>query len=297
MSGSISNSNIREGLEVGASPYYPPRARSWAATRQVWWKIARFLRLPLLQCFVPPSVSPGQFAVALVVPGLAFLAAGYRRTGFAAIAACVAALLTFVVDFGLPSAWAAASVLMTMHCIGLALQIEKAGLARRIIAVPVAFLSILAFVYFPLQMVVERYFLPLETPDGLVIVKRPAPELIKRGDRVAISVPARNEGQLRIKGGIGLETVLAGPGDVVEFSKDSFVVNGEPFPRLDHMPESGRNILAEDQWFIWPSFAVNNRGVAPATISGYYAEYSVVPRSRILGISCKRWFWHKTALP
>lgn len=296
MSGSISNSSIRTGREAD-NPYYPPRARGGVAVRELWWRLVRRWQWPGAQKLIPAGVSPERFLAALAVPGFAFVAARHVRLGVVVMALAFVCAVVFVVFLGWPICWGAASLLMAVHMIGLAFLLEKAGAARRVKAVLVAVVLVGGCVYGPLFWGISRVFLPLQVDGRVAILKRQAPRELARGGWVGIRVPGGYADSIRLKGGIWLVRVLGVPGDVVEFSKDSYRVNGESFGALDYMPTKGRVVLGQDEWFVWSSLNIRNHGVDRERVSGFLMGYSVIPRSRVLGVPCKTWFGRKIELP
>jgi hypothetical protein len=97
---------------------------------------------------------------------------------------------------------------------------------------------------------------------------------------------------------LGLGSVLATAGDRVEFSTNSFTVNGVPQPFLPHMPTSGNLVVAENHWFIWPNIAISgNWNVGEADISSAMLQMASVPEKQFVGKPFKRWFWREQILP
>jgi hypothetical protein len=224
--------------------------------------------------------------------------AGYRRTGYGTVGLFGVALLMFVIWFGQPLGWAAVTVIIALHSIALGVWLGRMVPQGRLIAVPVAFVVLMAGLYWPLEQGLSRLVLPVQTVDGVVIVNRLVPSTLQRGDLVAFRIAASTDrSQVRTRAGIGLERILAGPGETVRFSEDEFAIGKETWPRRDYMPKSGEIHLGPDQWFVWPTFQVRNHRVDEAGVAAVFLEHSVIPRSELLGVPCKRWFWRKAQLP
>jgi hypothetical protein len=245
---------------------------------------------------IPSDVSISWFLVSLILPGFGFIAAGFLRTGLAMIGVFGAALLTFIVGFGLPCASVAFAIILTIHSISLGVLIGKIVPALRFGGVPLACVGLLVVLYLPLQSGIAKFVMPLELPTGVVIVRSGVPETLGRGDWVAYRIAADHD-TVRVRAGLGLDRVLAQPGDAVEFSKSSFTVNGESFPRLDYMPDKGGFILSKGQWFVWPTFSVGLNHAGFINIPGAFLRHSIVSRNDIFGIPCGWWFWRRPHLP
>jgi hypothetical protein len=94
---------------------------------------------------------------------------------------------------------------------------------------------------------------------------------------------------------MGFGPVLAVPGDRVEFSEKTFLVNGVPQPLMPHMPAGGSLVVAENRWFIWPSFSISGQG-NEARISELMMSAATVSQEQLVGKPFKRWFWRKQTL-
>ena len=54
--------------------------------------------------------------------------------------------------------------------------------------------------------------------------------------------------------------MLAVAGDTVRFTTNVFFINGQPAPRLPHMPDTGEVQVPEKHWFIWPNLDISGHG-------------------------------------
>jgi hypothetical protein len=150
-------------------------------------------------------------------------------------------------------------------------------------------------VYVPFQKRLARFVMPMNFRGEVVVVKRFAIEPLHRGDLVAFQIKSMSTTGIRVGNGFAIEPILAGPGDIVRFDKNNFAVNGEIFPRLDHMPVSGEKVVAEKQWFVWPSFGINVAGqrVAASEITRVFEANAFVTQQTLIGKPFSRWFWRK----
>jgi hypothetical protein len=102
---------------------------------------------------------------------------------------------------------------------------------------------------------------------------------------------AHGGGAVQVESGFGYGPVLATAGDRVEFSTNSFSVNGVTRPLLRYMPTAGEVVVPEKHWFVWPELAISiNRNVGDAAISDVMLKLAVVPESRFIGRPFKHWF-------
>lgn len=198
--------------------------------------------------------------------------------------------LVFLVAFGLPICWQAATLLMTVHIIGLTCLFRKSGAAGRLKSVFVAIGLVGGLIYFPVYWGLSSLFLPLQVDGGTVIVRRHVPAVLKRGDWVALRMSGARADSIRMEGGIWLVRLLGAPGDTVEFDGPSYRINDESFRSLGYMPDQGRMVLGPENWFVWPALSIRNHGLQRERVSEFLAGHSVISRDRILGVPCKTWF-------
>jgi hypothetical protein len=99
----------------------------------------------------------------------------------------------------------------------------------------------------------------------------------------------------RIHGVVGMDRILAGPGDTIRFHPDSFEVNGRFFERVSqHMPTSDEITLDADTYFIWPTKAAYTH--AGDEISKLLLGLTQIQKTDILGRPYRRWFGQSPAL-
>ncbi|HUA67974.1 MAG TPA: hypothetical protein VMA13_05450, partial [Candidatus Saccharimonadales bacterium] len=113
------------------------------------------------------------------------------------------------------------------------------------------------FIYSPLRAAIQdHWLLPLRINERVVVVqKRASASEVKRGDWVAYMASGYYFSNHYGNGvssdhHLGLAPVLALAGDQVQFSTNSFIVNGCSQPLLAHMPHSGTVVVPQGDWFI-----------------------------------------------
>jgi len=289
-------------MKTPPSPYYPPRAGFWSPWRMVWSGFSSRISHSFTQRLgIVVGLAPWSLALSIVLPGFGFAAIGWRRVGLAAIAVCAAALLVFILGFGLPCATTAVAVTLALHSASLGAVLARLVPHWRAAAAPMACVFLLLAIYLPLQAEIGKFLLPVQAPSGVVIVHLGHPVRLDRGEVVAYRIssraPSEAEAHLYVHDGIGLERLLAQPGDAVEFTPAACLVNGSPIPRREHMPAGGSLILGPDQWLAWTSFAVRSHGMKEEDIAAAFLAHSLVSRRDILGIPLRNWFWRRAVLP
>ena len=152
--------------------------------------------------------------------------------------------------------------------------------------------------YAPLVNYAERHWIiPLRIGERVVVVQRRVPpSSIKRGDWLAYTISGdryvgdREQG-VYLGSGIGLDPVLALPGDRIRFAPDAMFVNDQPQPLAAHMPVGAELVVPEKVWFIWPNLDMRGHGrVSEASISGTLQRTAMVPEKEIIGRPFKHWF-------
>jgi hypothetical protein len=94
-----------------------------------------------------------------------------------------------------------------------------------------------------------------------------------------------------LRAGIGVDPIIALPGDRLQFTPEALLVNDQAKPLAPHMPVQGELVVPEKIWFIWPSLATSGGGrVAEANISATFQQAAMVTQKQIIGRPYKRWF-------
>jgi hypothetical protein len=291
----------RTQTEDAASSYYPPRARWYRGIFRVGFAVRRGLHLERLH--LPGGITPFQFLVSLIVPGFSFMAHGRRMIGWLLLAAYVLLGLVLVVALGFPLATLALGLVISAHAISifyLELQwLRDSGFGVKVLCALSTLFVVGLGIYWPaMHYVGEHWFMPLRMKDRVVIVQYGRlKDSARRGDWVVYSLAgsasgdAHGGGAVQVESGFGYGPVLATAGDRVEFSTNSFSVNGVTRPLLRYMPTAGEVVVPEKHWFVWPELAISiNRNVGDAAISDVMLKLAVVPESRFIGRPFKHWF-------
>jgi hypothetical protein len=245
-------------------------------------------------------LSPAGAILGLGLPGFALFLLGRGLLGWAFLAGYCAAAAVFVVELGYPIANVAFGLMISIHAISIGfLEGQWLEGSRLRIRLALGFLTLFAvwgLVYAPIVRFTERHWImPLRLGDRVVIVNcGVSPHSVKRGDWVAYRVSGdqfagQREDRIYVSSGLGVDAVLGVPGDVVQFSNQVFLVNGQPSASLPHMPKQGALVVPEKVWFIWPGFAITWHGVPESSISATMQQAAMVPQNEIIGRPFRSW--------
>ena len=289
-----------------SSPYYPPRARWYSPIFSLWFALRRGLHLEKIPW--PGGLSVFVALVSLVVPGFIFIAKGRKILGGAILAGYSALALIFLVALGYPAANLAFGLMISLHTTSIIYletywMEERSDLATKVTLAVCNLLILWLLIYLPLIGFAERnWFRPVRVRDRVFIVRpQTSPRDVRPGDRIIYSLNGAEAGEahtgggaVRMPGGFGFGPVLATAGDRVQFSTNSFAVNGVLHPSMPHMPVSGEFVVPEKQWFIWPEFDMYVHGnIAEANISAMWLQMALVTEKQLLGAPYKSWFWRR----
>ena len=283
-----------------ASSYYPPRARWYSRLWHPWFAFQRALRLEKIH--LPRGITFLQTILGIALPGFAFFANGRRLLGWAFAAVYLNALIFFIVGLGYPIANIGFGLMIAAHASSI-IFLEGYWLrdaCRFQFRLAIAVLTLLVVWlcgYAPLIGFAEQHWIiPLRVRGNVVIVQRAVPPRnVGRGDRVMYSFNTTHNALIHnqavyVEGGFGWGPVLALAGDRVEFSTNSFFVNGVARKLFPHMPQNGEFVVPEKHWFIWPEFDMVAHGnVGEANISEMLMELSVIPENQFVGKPFKHW--------
>ena len=276
--------------------YYPRRARWYsrifsAATRPVRRRV-----------FWRPSgeIAVGHIILGVALPGYSFLAVRRRLLGWLCLAAWLLTAVFFVGALGFTSGSVAYGLLISFHAASIVflegMWLKNAGFRARL---AVAFLTLFAvwgLMYQPILSYAERHWLmPLDMGDRVLIVWRGVPlQSIHRGDWLAYHIVGDRvwaENGVYLNSGMGVDPVLALPGDRVCFTPDAVFVNDKALPRAPHMPAAGELVVPEKVWFIWPSLDISGHGRAvEPQVSTAMQRIAMVTQDRIIGRPFPQWF-------
>lgn len=294
----------RPALHEPKSPYYPPRAGWSSRVYGAWARLERIVGADPLR--IEGERAWRTILLGLLVPGHAFRAQGFRRTGILLGATHLAALPVFLAAIGHQAADLAFGVMLSVHVTS-ATQVavgcsEGARVRDRLLWGLVACLLLGSVIYLPVQrFYVNHWALPIRLEDRVIIVHpHPDPARIARGDLIAYRIAAIYADHVYLYKGAGLDRVLAVPGDRVSFRPGNFSVNGTTQPSLSGMPSDGELVVGENYWFIWPVSASIGRGHLTGLdkqIEEVLRRASLVPRADLLGKPYRRWLiWPQVLL-
>lgn len=275
------------------SEFYPPRATWWSPLRSMWQPVGRFFSFHLEHI----SISPFQILPSLLIPGYAFRLSKWPWLGMVFMAAFVTCLAVYFVRLGFGiSTWAYA-ILFGIHVSSVAylfkFMVPYRSVFLRVGAALSASFLLAALVYLPLQNQISKYVLPMKRGNEVVLIKRFNLTPLQRGDWVAYRIKEAGGSGVRLQRGSAIEQILAAPGDKISFGETTFSINGKAFPRLQHMPISGDQVVPEKHWFAWPTFEVFRRGVPETAITPLVMANSLVNEKTLIGKPYSRWFWRK----
>lgn len=289
------------------SAYYPPRARWYGRIFYLGLAIRHGLALDRIR--MPNELTLRGLIAGFLVPGLAVYLRGPRLWGKAALLASALLFLLFIVCLGNPVGNYAFGLMLAIHASGFVYYcspylIEKEFPVRIVFTIAIL-IALGLVIYGPLRGAIQNHWLmPVQANGhGIVVQRLVSPHTVKRGDPVAYLLSGyyfSNHGGQGVSGqqGLGLGSVLAVAGDRVDFTKDSFTVNGVPHPRLPHMPDSGSLVIQENHWFIWPNLVISgNWNVGEANLSSAMMQMANISEDQFVGKPFKRWFGRKQFIP
>jgi hypothetical protein len=295
----------RTNITEGTSAYYPPRAGWYSPLFAFGASVRR--RLALDRIYLPQRMTAVGLVASFLVPGMGVYLRGPRLWRWAGFAGCGLLMLAFLAGFGYRAGNMAFGLLLSVHVTGFVYYckplLANEPLQSRLAYTLMALIAIGLLVYLPARSFIQHHWLtPLRVQGSVVVVQRLAGSHdIKRGDWVKFSLkdPALNEyhdGMVRVQDGYCWGPVLAGAGDRVVFSANSFRVNGEARPLLPHMPGSGEVVVPEKHWFVWPDLDISGHGyVGEGAISSTMVQLATVSEKQVvvIGKPFQRWFWRR----
>lgn len=293
--------------ETVAPEYYPPRARWYRTLFVPWFALRRALHLERIR--LPVGFTTGQLLLSLVLPGFALFVNGRTKVGAAFVGIYAASLFCLIVWLGHPIGAVGYGLLISVHASSLVF-LESCSLRDKFefgtrLAMAVATLLVVWLaVYRPALNYVETHWATPMLVQGKVMVMNPAltGQVVQRGERVLYSIgegysgDAHAGGALWVQAGFGWGAVLAVAGDRVEFSTNSFSVNGVARAALPHMPIRGELVVPEKHWFIWPELGISGRGNEAAIVSAMLQQ-ATVSETQFVGTPFRRWCGRRQLLP
>lgn len=298
----------RLNTEPVQSEYYPQRARWYSCFFVPWFAVQRSLHLEKIR--LPIGFTVGQVMLSLLLPGFSLFVNGRKNVGAVFVGIYLASLICFVVWLGFPISAVGYGLMISVHASSIVFLEsctwrDKYEFSTRFALAVVTLLAVWLTAYRPVTKFAEARWMTPMLVQGRVMVMNPARfgGAVQRGDRLLYSIAgnetgnAHGEGAVWVQTGFGWGPVLAIAGDRVEFSTNSFAVNGVSRPLLPHMPKGGELVVPEKHWFIWPELAISGHGNAgEGAISATMFRLATVSESQVIGRPFKRWFGRRQIL-
>ena len=249
--------------------------------------------------------------LSLLLPGFSLFVNGRKKVGMAFVAVYLASLVCFVVWLGFPISGVGYGLMISVHASSIVfLQSctlrDKYEFGIRFMLAVATLLGVWLLAYRPVVKLAEANWWRPMIVQGRVMVMKPAkaPDSIQRGELVLYSIGgnqgryAHGEGAVWVHSGFGLGPVLAVAGDTILFTTNVFFINGQPAPRLPHMPITGEIQVPEKHWFIWPNLDISGHGnVGEAGISSAMLQLAMVSENQCVGKPFQRWFGRRQITP
>jgi hypothetical protein len=294
----------------GHSEYYPPRANWLSPLRTRRLQFGAFLKSSLHPLGFKLVFGFRDTALSILLPGYSIRRFGFKSIGNLMILTYLLCAVIFFICLGYAVANYAFSVMLSLHvtsiCFLLRYFIPDWSLVARLIAALAILFSVSVLIYLPSRHLIEKAARPLRTQQQVIVVNSIAsPKALKRGDWIAYAVSgtqtwfnnAQAHGTMILQDGFSLGKIAGAPGDVINFSKTNFSVNGIAFSREPQMPTEGELVVPDEHWFIWPDFAMNMRGAAAAIhVEELLKNRSLIAQTNFVGVPFKRWFFRKQTL-
>ena len=245
------------------------------------------------------SISTRQVLLCLLVPGFSFYHAGWPRIAAAFAGAWVVAGLVFLLWLGHTAASIAFGLMMSVHVssvLHFLNRVAPSSSVWRRLALSLLVLFVMGQLIYRtgLDWFQNHLFMPLDVNGKIYVINpRVRPAALHAGDWLAFHLDSTvGHGGVRIREGYVLDRVLAGPGDVVEFSRESVLINGTAHTPLPFMPSRGARTMAEKTWLVWPSLrTVQRNNVSQDDIASTVLQMAQVHHEQMIGKPYRRWFW------
>jgi hypothetical protein len=299
----------RSNTDEADSDFYPPRARWYSPVFHLWFELRRLFHLEKVR--LPMGFTSAQVVLSLVIPGFSLVANGRRLLGWSMLGLFCLSGLVAVVALGYPIGGLAYGLMIAAHATSIVFLEtcwirDSCQFGYRLALSGLTLLVVWLGVYAQGRGYVERHWLmPMRVRGQVVIVQRAVPPGdVRRGDAIlyrmgeGYSGDGHRGGAVQVRAGFGWGPVLAVAGDRVDFSTNSYAVNGVAHPPLPHMPREGGLVVPEKQWFIWPEFDISGPGnVGEASLAGMLLQMATVSENRFIGKPFKHWFWRRQISP
>lgn len=292
---------MRRSNTAWSSAYYPPRA-GWRASLSRPAR-AGVRKLEALARRLPAPTAVAWDTLCIVVPGLSFYLAGWRKVGQGIFVGWVVALLVYIVWLGFPIANWAFMLLLMAHTTSISQRFQTWLTRQRLLtqlALGLMLFGAVGFlVYVPARNWFEQHVAaPLPTGKWMLVMNpRIGPAAIQRGDWLAYRIEGGYGGGVQVRNGLGFGPVLAVPGDRVTFGEKAFRVNDTLHVRLVDMPRTGELVIRPNQWLVWPEVGVSMYGVGREVAEQPMLNIALATRENVVGKPYQRWFFRKQTIP
>jgi hypothetical protein len=274
-----------------SSPYYPPRAGT--LSRLLTWADRLVARVKMSKLMTRTSyrfVGFPSAAAWLLVPGMMWRGQPEQaKLGNRIMLAWSVFLVVHIVSLNGALADLSAAVASALHGISIAAVLavmypQWEGFTRVWKTTLYSMLMVLAIYTIALRQVIPLVAQRVTLNGQTIMTSRAwwfVSEPWKQGEWVVYRLP---------NGMTSMDRILALPGDLVRFHKDSFEVNGKFFQRLSKdMPVEGEIQLDENTYFIWPTTATYTH--AGAELPRLLQNLAEVDSPDIVGRPYERWLW------
>ena len=251
-------------------------------------------RILRLERFALPF-QPGSIVLSILVPGFVFRVYDLGLVSNLAMAGYALALLSFFIWLGYFAAAACFTFMLSLHLISILFLIRRLapdlGIQFRVFAAFVLLGGLNVFGYLQARSLLSNVIFPLKRPEGVVVVNTLSSSRdVRRGDWISYKVEAHSGAGFRVEEGYGIARVLGVSGDRITFSPNNMTINGTTHSREATMSRTGEWVVPENNWFIWPTFAINRWGPMEAQTAEGFRSNAFLTKSQFFGKPFKRWF-------
>ncbi len=306
-SGACARCGTSMTLSTATINVHPPRAPRWFKparrfarggnlTTRVRESMRKFKATSIAESKIAPSFTP-DVALRLIVPGWAQFYLRRRGRGYVFMIGAAIALLVAIVFVGTGWGNLALGALFSLHSASISDAVMAPGGSVRASMASglLVYVALGATIYLPMIYLVTRVTIPYRLQNDVAPFLQDDVLLVRRfGKLHPGNVIVYNREERRIEGelmgqehtylyinGLGIDRILAGPGDHVLVNKGVLLVNGSP---VKFRPLNGVDLpsldtyVPADNYFVWPSSATR---LSPIRIP---IDAALVPATEISGV-------------
>ena len=315
-------------LDLGGVGFTPPRASRSAVVRLAR-EVSRSARMRLhdatdalaaalaaaLARRVPREV-PTSEVLASVIPGMGQVLAGRRGVGWTLFGTWALSLLLALLNLGSPAGLLLVFGAVGVHCtaVSLILSPVQAGMSTtaRAAAGLVTWAILVGGLYWPLSLLGRQLFTtvyitgivqsPILRNDDVLIAtgEWTGPKSFAPGDVIVYHIPRVTGSGVMVAEGLGVDRILAGPGDTMQVENGELTINGRPVPGeqrpLGQMAKlSDVSVTAgSGEYIVLPSLLPMATHGHNAPVSAMISRVSRVNTSQIVGrVVCRIRPWSR----